>query len=179
MTPSGSTNPADWDWLLCWWKRRVHVLPTAWAWPSGGTYPFRDSSVKGGSWSPWVTMCLWRGQERETLVTQFCRVAHGTWGRSGCTLEGCGSTFSSTASRAWGQAVQPPLLRLSHIHPRKWLRYFIPKAYLCQVNKSPKLPQKCWVGGRERLPLVSSETSWLLLAGSRCQLWVSPDLCRP
>lgn len=32
-------------------------------WPIEGSCLFRDSSVEG--WSPWVTSCLWHGQQRD------------------------------------------------------------------------------------------------------------------
>lgn len=44
------------------------------------------------------SLCACGMAGRETLPTWFCRVANGTWGRSMCTLEGCGPMFSSRVS---------------------------------------------------------------------------------
>lgn len=126
LTPSGSVHPADGDWLLRWRRRRVHAVPMAGAWPFGGTCLFGDSSMEGGVGDPGSPhACGMVG--RETPATEFCRVANGTWGRSRCTPEGCGSMFSSTVSVSYHMPGEMLCSLLtphhSYIHLCKWLDY--------------------------------------------------------
>lgn len=88
---------ADGDWLHRWWRRRVHALPTAGAWPSGGTCISGDLSVEGRVGDP-GSPCACGMADRESLPTWFCGVANGTWGRCRCILEGCGPVFCSAVS---------------------------------------------------------------------------------
>lgn len=122
LTPSGSVHPADRDHLLRWWRKRVHALPTAGTWPFVGTCIFGDSSVE----EPLCHhACGMAG--RETLATWFCKVANGTWGRSRCTPEGCGSMFSSTVSALYhvpGETLCSLLTRVTATSANGYIIFF-------------------------------------------------------